>query len=83
MHSEMRRNSLLVLVGVNQRPNMGLEIRGGVVLGDHEDAFLDEEIPPRGTVPDDWLPFRKTSIQSIEYPITLPFQPVDFNSQQQ
>jgi hypothetical protein len=65
------------LVGVNQRPNTGIEISGGVAtkVGFPEDAVVCEEISVLGTEPDNRLPFCKTSTQGIKDPNTLPFKP--------
>jgi hypothetical protein len=54
----------VVLVGVNQCPNTGLEITGAVgtvALGFHKDTFICEQIPQLGMEPDHWLPFSKAS----------------------
>ena len=72
MHSQMRRDSDVGLVGVNQRPNTDIDISGGVgvvALGFHEDTFVCEEIPQPGMELDHWLPFSKASTLSIKDPV--------------
>lgn len=57
MHSEMNRDSVLVvLIDINQLPNMGVKIKGGAIIRAHEDTFIYEEILLPRTVPDDWFP---------------------------
>ena len=65
MHNEMSRDSVLVLTETNQRPNMGIEIRGRGKGNhrDHQDAYVYKVLARYKRA---GCPFCKTSTEGIK-----------------